>query len=534
MANLQLDINIHNKFDIEVIDAKTGKIKQQAQGFNIVCDNLWNYLCRSNFANKLNYFKCILYGSGTGTPSVNDVNLFTYEGGKICYNNSAGDSSSFSDDGITGCEYYKDITHCWISCKRSIQLSESEAVGVNITEVGIGSKNTVNSNALCTHAMLQDMNGNPISILKTNTDIINIYATIYVHWSSNQIDIFKPWYYNNNKAGSFRALICGTQGQGYYIDNYLWSYIPNTAVFGKESSPFYADGNNPILDRNQNNLSVTVTSDSATKKIIFTIPRVPVANLNVGGIGSVWLYNFNSYYNVTVPAIQCYMRDLYNGDNITNEAIGTGDGTTTSFATKFDFPENAKVYINGIEQNTGFTVKSIPCGQNIQLRAYMRYLVTESTDAVNIVDPMKYGDTSNIDTKTKHYSRCNTIFRNMLSEIGFATVQVPNKMQLYGSNDLSNWTLIQDFNNSQVTVTLDSTTGFFKYYKTIQDPSISNVRFTLFTLNSTDFKAIVFDIPPASGDVITADYHTPYIAKDENHVLDITLTLQFGEYNPTP
>ena len=49
--------------------------------------------------------------------------------------------------------------------------------------------------------------------------------------------------------------------------------------------------------------------------------------------------------------------------------------------------------------------------------------------------------------------------------------------------------------------------------------------------NSNSGKAIVFDTAPANGDVITIDYHTPYIAKDSDHVYDMTVTFQFGEYN---
>jgi hypothetical protein len=39
-----------------------------------------------------------------------------------------------------------------------------------------------------------------------------------------------------------------------------------------------------------------------------------------------------------------------------------------------------------------------------------------------------------------------------------------------------------------------------------------------------------FDTPPAAGAVITMDYDTDSVAKDENHVFDLTLTIQLGEY----
>ena len=50
------------------------------------------------------------------------------------------------------------------------------------------------------------------------------------------------------------------------------------------------------------------------------------------------------------------------------------------------------------------------------------------------------------------------------------------------------------------------------------------------TSNALTGKNIHFTTAPASGAVITADYHTPTIAKDTNHVFDLTVTIQLGEY----
>ena len=54
----------------------------------------------------------------------------------------------------------------------------------------------------------------------------------------------------------------------------------------------------------------------------------------------------------------------------------------------------------------------------------------------------------------------------------------------------------------------------------------------LFAVHSTETRTtnIHFATPPAAGAVITADYHTPCIAKDENHVFDCSVTIQIGEY----
>ena len=528
MADLKIDIKLHNRFDIEVIDAKTGKVKQQAQAENIILNALWDRLCGSDWNSNNYYFKAIHYGSGTGTPAVTDTSLFTFVGAKSCI----GDDGN----GRNGCTYVCNIAECWISCKRQIQLSESEVVGTNLSEVGIGYGTSAAN--LCTHAMLQDMNGNPVSILKTNTDIVNIYATVYVHWSSNQIDVFKPWISMGDRSGGFRAMICGTQKKAYFNDSYLGAYLPNKMMISKEggASP-REDQFSPYMG---DITTLSFSSDVPNKKIIITSPRLPISSSNYNGIGGLWLYNDLSYYGSYGPAIFVYVPNFYQGNDITNEAIGTGDGVTTKFKTKFDFPENAKVYVNGIEQTSGVTVNRIPSGANIKLGAYMKMLANESTDLVNITSTASGRYETNSDTQTVFRCWSGRMFRNTLNNIGFASIKqqygsVTNQIQVYGSNDLTNWNLVYNRTDGAVVI-LDSTTGFYKYYKCVQvgtSPSDWNsYQQVIFTLNSTDFKAIEFDTPPADGDVITADYHTPYIAKDEDHVLDVSFTLQFGEYTP--
>lgn len=161
-VNVPVEAKIHNRFDIEVIDSRTGEIRQRAQAENVICNQLWAKLF-SGYSNS-QYFTYIHYGTGTGTPASTDTSLFTYLG-----NAAAGME-----------EMETDPANCVYSCTKKIQLNELTAVGAALTEVGIG--HGTDASTLCTHAMLKDMNGNQISIVKTSTDIINIYATIYVHW----------------------------------------------------------------------------------------------------------------------------------------------------------------------------------------------------------------------------------------------------------------------------------------------------------------------------------------------------------------
>src|SRR5574344_1778040 len=109
-------MNIHNRFDIEVIDRRTGKIRQRAQAENVICSQLWTRLFAPN-----TYFNYIHYGTGSGTPASADTSLFTFLG----YG-----TPSISDD-----VYAISLTNCVYSLRRKIQLSEATAAGSTLTEV---------------------------------------------------------------------------------------------------------------------------------------------------------------------------------------------------------------------------------------------------------------------------------------------------------------------------------------------------------------------------------------------------------------
>ena len=155
-----IEASIYNRFDIEVIDAATGEVKQEAFAENLILNQLWNRVGQQ-------WFSYIHYGTGTGTLAATRTSLFN----NIGSGDVRGQSASMTFDTVTGV----------YTLKRAIQLSETTAVGQTLTEVGIGSDTSAGS--LVTHAMLKDMNGNQISIAKTATDIINIYATVFVHFN---------------------------------------------------------------------------------------------------------------------------------------------------------------------------------------------------------------------------------------------------------------------------------------------------------------------------------------------------------------
>ena len=105
MGETNLKMGIHNRFDIEVIDKDTGKVKQKAVAYNVVCNEYFNAIINGTIAAN------ILIGGGSGTPSATDTTLFSYIG----YASTTDGSDSINDS-----DEYRGIWRRIL--KRTIQL----------------------------------------------------------------------------------------------------------------------------------------------------------------------------------------------------------------------------------------------------------------------------------------------------------------------------------------------------------------------------------------------------------------------------
>jgi len=307
---------VHNRFDIEVRDAKTGELKQRAYAENIILTAFWAKLLQYDSA----YFNYIHLGSGSGTLAASRTSLFTFTVAKAVAN------PSYVVNEVAG----------WASMRKSIQLLENEFVDTTFTEVGIGSGS--GSTTLMTHAMLKDMNGNPVSLLKSANDLLNVYATVYVvniTWDSGKI-----------------YLATHALPQGYISKVLGQAFTPN--IFAGISF-----SNSRGAFASEVALNPTITYDVANK-IMTSYARLPAANGNFGQINSVALYDLRYEINGSTA---------FAGSPIVGESIGTGNGTTTDFKTAFPWVKSgAKIYVDGVEQTTGVTVDlNKPASNNMTL-----------------------------------------------------------------------------------------------------------------------------------------------------------------------
>lgn len=476
-AEAKLDMSIHNRFDIEVVDAFTGKTKQKAYAENVICNRLWTRMFNATpFYRKWNNY--IHYGSGAGTPSASDTSLFAFVGAVA----NSGLTRNF--DSAAGVA----------SVRHQIQLSETTAVGVTITEVGIGYES--DSSTLCTHAMLKDMNGNPISIVKTDTDIINIFATIFVHYNPEGYD-----------SGTIRIALPSASES---VSNDLIDWL-----FGLQWNVFYdyagAGRGGWAVSTGSGVGSWSFTFNSTTKTFKAVLSRRNVSTWNqTGGLSSINACGVNGY-NIFLGFKAG--GSWYPGSTIVGEAVGTGDGVTKDFKTAFGDVSDAIIYVDGTPASS-VTVDESPYYSD-QAGTYFERLDENGKVHFSPSTPGSGGTISDGTTYT---------FFNPYYSFGIQTFTKTGAVKVEVSDDLEAWTEI--LSGQSGTVSVPSEYQNAKYWR-FTNASGYNENLRNFVIAPTN--NIHFDSAPPNGAVITADYFTKTIAKDSNHVFDFECTITVGE-----
>lgn len=489
--DVTLKSQIHNRFDVEVVDSRTHVVKQRAKAENVICQGLYDKLAAS-----VQYFANIVYGSGTGTPASTDTALFHLEG-----------TISLPTSSYITATTSVDWANRVFSCCRMGTINEQTANGKTLTELGIM------NGVLCTHAMLCDMNGNQISIVKTETDIINIYATIFVHWGS---DLESQGIHMQPENGSWRGFFGFLAGLYETYDehaNVLIGAQPVTKpTLCRTDGTIKSSGLTKVWSNSNKTLTLTMTRLGASSYNLAGGIRYMVLYSNYGGYGT-----YPYYPGMTLKTGYPW----YPGSDVVGEAIGTGDGTTKDFATKFDNPSNAQIYVDGVLASD-VVVEDVPLNYT-HMDTYF--------EGVQIVNGVIYPRTLPYST---NYD-CTGIYQgyihyNPFYAKGIKTCYIPGGYYLDVSDDCVNWTTIWGSHSGSsyysTTLTVPEAHQNAKYWQF----SLGTGAITTMTARDLTGKNIHFTTAPASGAVITANYHTPTIAKDTNHVFDMTVTIQLGEY----
>ena len=217
------------------------------------------------------------------------------------------------------------------------------------------------------------------------------------------------------------------------------------------------------------------------------------------------------------------------GADIVGEAIGTGDGAKKDFTSAFGYVTNAKVYVNGVQDTTATVDTNRPYDILNNFVRYMR-IIDGTGESVGMIHPlnMEEGTTSSY-YLSDEIGDPETIFENpyyqTIGITGFTLDTGFGSPTIKCSDDLATWATM----GSGSSVTVDSAHQKTRYWKVVWADKIFGVvpKITPTTVSSNN---IHFVTAPASGAVITADYHTDTIAKDASHVFDFSLTIHLGEH----
>ena len=312
MNKIKLDRFMDNMYTLKLINEETGQMKK-AYAHNVVTDSAIISMLTAINGNKV---KGIVCGSGTGEPSLTDTHLFKklwFYGGDNLYNVTIPVINITEKDNYT------------IFRLKTTVPANSTYVGT-ITEIGLANSNS-SDNYLLTHALVKDAEGNPISIVKTDLDKLEIEIEIKVLSSYDANTGFELWGYNECLVHRFAY-----KNYGYFEFGdhqcYNWGLM-NYAYKGQTYYGAYS-GNSGSFDAKKRTYTVNngrIGTDSAFKNHY-------VNNIHVSGVGVFRLPNANIMPNV----------------NITGVSVGTGDGHTTDFKTPINLfiKGTDKIYVDGV------------------------------------------------------------------------------------------------------------------------------------------------------------------------------------------
>lgn len=300
--NINQKLQLHNRFDVQVCDAKTGEVKQTAIGYNVILNQFlsWRTVNRNTYA-----LNCIHFGRGTGTTSATRTNMF----------------SRISYKGATTIDTVYKYPTSYIT--KQIKLEANEYIGESITEVGFGI-----DGSLATHALLTDAEGNQLTLLKTDVDVIYINATFYV-----------------------TLVYDGFGNNGLYpLDGHenLTAWIINGIARTRcYASSVDMDANSHDFRFNAHQWKDFSWGDGTGDPTTYTYYSPIITWLDTD-------FNNHLIKEIGFSQIGCFHFpdiSVFPDYNINNLNIGIGDGITTDFNVQCPkiIPNSAKVYKNGIE-----------------------------------------------------------------------------------------------------------------------------------------------------------------------------------------
>lgn len=501
-------------------------------------------------------------GSGTGTPAFTDSKLFSY-----LWNVAASSVSSVKNVGDNGA-----------SITMKYELPATSSYVGTITEVGLGANGSI-----WTHALLTDAEGNPISIVKTDTDLLTVDVTVELYITSTfpLVHGLSSWCKSSTTEITLAALLLATivsatayrnlTGYGsYYVPWKVLSVVPKNLL--TRGFSYTVGGSSPSTTAVAGLFPAYVAwGDDSTNKRSTLTGNFRHTTEGYNGhyyryLQFMWGAEDTQYMreDFVVYAIAMGM-DLMNPDVFSPQAftgvtVATGDGATTDFACPLNYfqKDTDVLYKNGVALTRGVDYTIENCANKDKLPELMYWTVTDP-EAIKITGGAK---TTKMQFAPENYSgaynsskactsfdadtplhidwgearKCNRLYGNLYR---YYTSEI---IVEYSNNDID-WTpvateSIATSSSANAWLDLSWNTIEARYWRirvTKYGTSTSTAHYAYFN-SSADFfgycnpTGIHFTEAPAEGDLITMDCLSDIPFKNENFVFNLSLdiTLSFA------
>lgn len=534
--NINASIKFKNNYRLQHIDTITGETLHDLEFHNVVLDQIIDTVVNVQRANAKMGFG-IAIGSGSGTPSASDTQLFNEI--KRFVGNSGG---------VTGKCSKKDNNTLLFSVSVTIPASASEVY--DISEVGVCFYVMNTGMKLVTHALILDSEGNPITVKKKDTDKIILNCEVYITFESEDIENFDVETFVSNsqrigtlvmqyRFGATTSLEAERVSNAHYNNNY------SLDIYTNSSSTYNLPSPNWVRDKNAKTLTVNF---GPSRLLEFSMPTY-IKGITFGNLGTIKLPN----------------EAIFPRYKVSNITVGIGDGETTKFKCPLNYfiQESETIRVGNDEKirNADYTIDN-EANQDelIELSAGNEAIISGGlyTYARSRALPLFRKPFGQIPMSSYNYGSfgqdqfdaSNPLYLDFKESVKLNTLRVPSSSSgtftLFGRDtEEEDWTLIGQFTPNNENNHYNFDLCYYRYIKLTSTgiaPSLSGPGYgsgyTEYydTIEKCKEKCyfigyvgdgIEFTTPPPEGAVITMDAYTDLPFVSPNNVLDLSATLTF-------
>jgi len=484
-----------NEYHLCLVDAQTGKTKQELTFHNVVTNKAYDGLLMGRTPSS-----SINIGIGSGTPSPTDTSLFTW-----LWSGTSSITVSQAKDQLI-----------WTM---TLSIPAEQCVG-NLTELGIGSRDS-----LATHAMFADSEGNPIAINKTATDILYITAILrYSFFSTPHPDEGTTFF-----AANWSWLYGPVQYSNNYANVYALLREPEEYELGIRNGYFYI-GKAFIVSAGV--VSATIELNYTTFNDWNNGNGFEIAGFLIEGIGMI---------KVTPEVFPSRAFGKYQ--------VGVGDGTNRYFDIKTPSCKagTQKVYIDGVLKTEGVDYTFKPYNAKDFCQNYAstqrKHIVSFNNADTKTYCPlptypsMRWGDVTSIIIKDHPTVWDFGVPQKVNFVLSPGTSNYDNNTRLQYSTDNITWTTYTtfEFAKSNVPKMFDEVTA--RYWRISCDHLTNNTgRFISPSLSEHELvpafgyyePSITFNTPPPVDSVVEVDYDIQYPFKNNRRTIKMDVGFTFS------